>query len=222
MLSLFKKDVMISRKPMMLIGVLVLIWTIPAFLVQNQIMAQVVFGYMLFFQSYYLAIMLTQQDEAVKADLIINSLPVNRNLVVAERYLFFIIQPVAMTAFILVFSRAVWSIPAPGFPQGQGFSIVGAMVVLPIIWIILTFYLPINYMSIGKIKVFNQLSFMALILLPGIASRFIKGSQMPSWIQGLLEMPVELVVAGLIIASMIIYFISYQFSKKIYRNKDFY
>jgi hypothetical protein len=35
-------------------------------------------------------------------------------------------------------------------------------------------------------------------------------------------MPVELVVAGLIIASMIIYFISYQFSKKIYRNKDFY
>ncbi len=222
MLSLFKKDVMISRKPMMLIGVLVLIWTIPAFLVQNQIMAQVVFGYMLFFQSYYLAIMLTQQDEAVKADLIINSLPVNRNLVVAERYLFFIIQPAAMTAFILVFSRAVWSIPAPGFPQGQGFSIVGAMVVLPIIWIILTFYLPINYMSIGKIKVFNQLSFMALILLPGIASRFIKGSQMPSWIQGLLEMPVELVVAGLIIASMIIYFISYQFSKKIYRNKDFY
>lgn len=222
MLSLFKKDVMISRKPMMLIGVLVLIWTIPAFLVQNQIMAQVVFGYMLFFQSYYLAIMLTQQDEAVKADLIINSLPVNRNLVVAERYLFFIIQPAAMTAFILVFSRAVWSIPAPGFPQGQGFSIVGAMVVLPIIWIILSFYLPINYMSIGKIKVFNQLSFMALILLPGLASRFIKGAQMPSWLQGLLEMPVELVVASLMVASMIIYFISYQFSKKIYRNKDFY
>jgi hypothetical protein len=222
MLSLFKKDVMISRKPMMLIGVLVLIWTIPAFLVQNQIMAQVVFGYMLFFQSYYLAIMLTQQDEAVKADLIINSLPVNRNLVVAERYLFFIIQPAAMTAFILVFSRAVWSVPAPGFPQGQGFSIVGAMVVLPIIWIILSFYLPINYMSIGKIKVFNQLSFMALILLPGLASRFIKGAQMPSWLQGLLEMPVELVVASLMVASMIIYFISYQFSKKIYRNKDFY
>lgn len=222
MLSLFKKDVMLSRKPMMLIGVLVLVWTIPAFLVQDQIMSQVVFGYMLFFQSYYLAIMLTQQDEAVKADLIINSLPVNRNLVVAERYLFFIIQPAAMTAFILVFSRAVWSIPAPGFPQGQVFSIVGALVVLPIIWIMLSFYLPINYMSIGKIKVFNQLSFMALILLPGIASRFIKGAQMPSWIQGLLEMPVELVVAGLIIASMIIYFISYQFSKKIYRNKDFY
>ncbi|HZH94198.1 MAG TPA: ABC-2 transporter permease [Tissierellaceae bacterium] len=222
MLSLFKKDVMISRKPMMLIGVLVLIWTIPAFLVQNQIMAQVVFGYMLFFQSYYLAIMLTQQDEAVKADLIINSLPVNRNLVVAERYLFFIIQPAAMTAFILVFSRAVWSIPAPGFPQGQGFSIVGAMVVLPIIWIILTFYLPINYMSIGKIKVFNQLSFMALILLPGIASRFIKGAQMPSWFQGILEMPVGLVVASLIIVSMTSYFISYQFSKRIYRNKDFY
>jgi hypothetical protein len=222
MLWLFKKDLMLSRKPMMLIGVLVLVWAIPAFLVQDQIMSQVVFGYMLFFQSYYLAIMLTQQDEAVKADLIINSLPVSRNLVVAERYLFFVIQPAVMTAFILVFSRAVWSIPAPGFPQGQGFSIVGALVVLPIIWIMLSFYLPINYMSIGKIKVFNQLSFMALIILPGIASRFIKGSQMPSWIQGLLEMPVELVVAGLIIASMIIYFISYQFSKKIYRNKDFY
>ncbi|WP_422485529.1 ABC-2 transporter permease [Gudongella sp. DL1XJH-153] len=222
MISLLKKDMMLSRKPMMLIGVLVIVWTIPAFLVQSELMGQVVFGYMLFFQSYYLAIMLTQQDEAVKADLIINSLPVNRSLVVAERYLYFMVQPAAMSVFILLFSRTVWAIPAPGFPQGQVFSTAGAMIVLPVIWIALSFYLPVNYLSIGKIKVFNQLSFMALILLPGIASRFIKNTEMPVWFPRLLELSIETIIGTLLLASLIIYFISYKISNKIYKIKDFY
>ncbi|MCR3955572.1 MAG: ABC-2 transporter permease [Gudongella sp.] len=221
MFELLKKDMIISRKPMMLIGVLVILWGIPAYLIQNEVMGQAIFGYYLFFQAYYLLIMLTQKDESVKADIVINSLPVERSLVVAVRYIYFIIQPVLFSVVLIALTGIIWAVPSPGFPDGRIFSPIGALVVLPMIWIMFSIYLPINYLSIGKTRVFNQLSLMALIILPSIISRYFRIDKMPGWINDIGSFPLELIIPGFILVSLLAYFISYKISKRIYREKDF-
>lgn len=222
MIELLKKDMIISKKPMMLIGVLVILWGIPAYLIQNEVMGQAIFGYYLFFQTYYLAIMLTQKDESVKADIVINSLPVERGLVVAVRYIYFIIQPLVFSAVLIGLTGIIWAIPSPGFPEGRIFSPIGALLVLPMIWLLFSIYLPINYLSIGKTRVFNQLSLMALIILPSIISRYFRIDKMPDWIKDIGGFPLELMIPGFILVSLLAYFISYKVSKRIYINKDFY
>ncbi len=222
MISLLKRDIILSRKPIIFIGLLVIIWSIIASFTQDKLLGQLIFGYLLFFQSYYLVIVLSQQDERVKSDLIINSLPIDRKLVVLEKYVFLVLQPISIAIFMILTTRGIHALQVSGFQEGQNFTLFGAIVAIALTWFVLSIYIPINYLSIGKSKAFNQLSLMILIVLPSFFTRLIKINGVPELPPTLMNISPGIVISGLLGFALIIYFISYLISKKIYSRKDFY
>lgn len=219
MRALILKDFLLSKKIIWIVSLFIIFWSGLGTFVNPEI-GSIIYIYLAFFIVYYCTIMLFGFDEKVDSDTFINSLPVKRRDVVISRYVFIFIYSILVCFSILAISKSINLTPFKGISMGRYFSPIEIVTAMTIIMGFMSVYLPFNYFSIGKVKAFNQIFYLFLIIVPGILFRFVSEKSLrvfTDFVQGLNSYTIIMLI---ILITLILYFSSMLFSMRIYRIKD--
>ncbi len=219
MRALILKDFLLSKKIIWIVSLFIIFWGGLGTFVNPEI-GSIIYIYLAFFIAYYCTIMLFGFDEKVDSDTFINSLPVKRRDVVISRYVFIFIYSILICFSILAISKSINLTPFKGISMGRYFSPIEIVTAMTIIMGFMSVYLPFNYFSIGKVKAFNQIFYLFLIIVPGILFRFVSEESLrvfTDFVQGLNSYTIIMLI---ILITLILYFSSMLFSMRIYRIKD--
>ena len=221
MKALIYKDFLLSRKTLWLAIIFVLFWGTVGPLIQNNIIGGIIYIYLVFFLSYYCGIVIFGYDEKAKSDVLINSLPVNRKNVVISRYIFLLWYPIMLSLIIYGYSRFINTTFLREISQGRVFSSLEVLFTIIVVTLFMSIYLPFTYLSIGKVKAFNQIFYLVLLFLPWVATQLLRTQISKDVITKLQSINTMGIGVGVFISTITIYIISLFISIRLYERKDF-
>lgn len=221
MINLILKDILIQKKTF-LYAFFYGIFAIIAFNGTTGARGAYMFGGIAI--AYLMIIYSNGYDEKNKSEIILNSLPVNRDSIVTAKYaavlLFFLLG-----VFITGISGAV--ITALNIIQDMRFiklsDVLGIFISVGLMYSV---YYPL-YFKFGslKLKIFNIVLFMLFLFVPNIIVSWIQENPNNSIVLKFLSMiernPAWMLQMFTAIVIMIVLIISMEISIKIYRNKEF-
>lgn len=182
--------------------------------------SKIIYGYGIFVMVYMFSMFSFQQDEKFKSDIILNSFPFNRDDIIMARYTTTIIYLVFSAITIFIVANISINIFDDSF-IGSMPTLFDILFIIGICLLFLSMYLPFQYYYMEKAQIFNSLFYALLILLPNLISKYIPKVESIKWINNLVEMDLKTITLMLVGLGIILYFISLQLSKQIYRAKEF-
>ena len=217
---LVMKDIKLLR----FVHLFILVWGIGAGIigtfVDNIIKSKIVYGYGIILMIYIFSMMLSQYNTKTKTDIIINSFPVTRANVVRAKYIVTIVYMVFSAGVVLISSIILKSIFGNIF-LGSAATIFDMVFIIGLSLIVFAFYLVFEYYNIGKIAAYNQLLLILLASGPSLLSKYGPKIENIKWINKLSKMDLKSITFILLGFGIILYFISLQLSKQIYKAKEF-
>jgi ABC-2 type transport system permease protein len=179
--------------------------------------------------TYILVLTACAYDDKNKSDILLNSLPIGRNLVVLSRYLSVYVFSLVgvifyMAAYVLV---NVANIPV----KTSLLTIESVIAALFSVTLTNSIYFPVYYkMGYAKSKIVNFILFFSVFIgvntLSGLIKKYsVEGTATGKFIESALEFLAGLsdlqIALGIVIIMLIIVSISYRLSLKFYKNKEF-
>lgn len=220
MFNLVMKDIKLSSK-MSIFGLFFPIFISLAGLQDGVSNSQINIMYVLaiFMITYFSVMYSNGYDQKNKADIVLNSLPINKRDVVKGKYLLLLVYTIMYSLSVIVLTNifVLMGIGKGGRPAG----IWDFMVALNLLLIFYSIYYPIYFKSGNGLATFNQLIYMLIILTPAMLGKFGRVLQQAKIVNILIEMNIRKISVALSIFSAIIYYISLQTSKVIYLRKEF-
>ena len=220
MFNLVMKDIKLSSK-MSIFGLFFPIFISLAGLQDGVSNSQINIMYVLaiFMITYFSVMYSNGYDQKNKADIVLNSLPINKRDVVKGKYLLLLVYTIMYSLSVIVLTNifVLMGIGKGGRPAG----IWDFMVALNLLLIFYSIYYPIYFKSGNGLATFNQLIYMLIILTPAMLGKFGRVLQQAKIVNILIEMNIRKISVALSIFSAIIYYISLQISKVIYLRKEF-
>ncbi|MGI6467863.1 MAG: ABC-2 transporter permease [Syntrophomonadaceae bacterium] len=220
MLQLIKKELILQKK-MFIFGLcysifLFIVFADPVF--RNFTYSMAAFGI-----SYITIVGIAQAEYKNNSDIIINSLPITRREIVAAKYL----SIVTCTIIALLFV-AVVGLPFSLMPRPFDYRLInGSDVIITVIsvFVLASLSLPICFKTGAQwIRVVNVVIFLLIFFAPVQIAEYMVNNPQTPWIRILIDMAGsqtwQLMLMGSVIL-LIILFISYYISLRIYINKDF-
>lgn len=185
----------------------------------NVIKSKLAYIFVVLMTSYLASLILGQKEVKTKSDIIINSLPIDRSLIVKSKYCFNIIYAL-LSSLIVFFSSnvlgSVFSISTSGAPM----SFFDILIVLGLTLVFYSIYLLLYYFNMGKAQLFNQITYALLILSPSLLNRFNLDISTSPLFKSLLSMDFNKIVYLLVVLALVLYIISLNISIKIYQSKN--
>lgn len=214
------KDIKILR----FVHLFMIIWGIGAGIigtfVDNIIISKMVYGYGTILMIYIFSMMLSQYNIKTKTDIIINSFPVTRANVVRAKYIVTILYMVFSVGVVFISSNIAIRIFGNRF-LGKPATTFDMVFIIGLSLIVFSFYLVFEYYNIGKIAAYNQLFLILLASGPSLLSKYGPKIENVKWINKLAKMDLKSITFILVGFGLILYIISLQISKQIYKAKEF-
>jgi hypothetical protein len=182
--------------------------------------SKLVYGFAMFIMVYMVSMFSTQYDVKGKTDMMLNSFPVDRYDIVKSKYISMGLYILFITGVVFLssnISRIIFNTTIAGNPA----TIWDVLFIFGLSLVFFSIYLPFHYYNVGKAQVFNQIFYIILILLPNIISRFGNKIGSTEIFQGIINMDWEIVILMFVGVGIIMYLISLQISKNIYKGKEF-
>lgn len=204
-------------------GLLPLIWLLLSYNVKSKgdtLYAKALFHTCLFIMVFAISLLLTKHDDNSNVDIILNSLPIDRKTIVKSRYI-----TIAMyIIFISVGFFTAFHLVNPMLSRFFGSITINLYDILFIIGLILMFfslYLPLHFLSLGRTSAFNEGFIMVLILIPALVVKFSEKFLDEKIINALLNKGFNNFAFILLGFGIVLYMLSLQVSKGIYKRKEF-
>lgn len=155
-------------------------------------------------------------EEVFKSEILLNSLPVSKEDIVSARYISTMLITLISTLFFTTNVIIMGFVLLGGNELLRLLDIKDIFIAISFVILIVSFNIPLYYSKYSKMRnlIFGVPS---IILIGSYLSRSLNWDILNFFI--LLKKP--LIVAILLIASLLIYYFSYELSKKIYINKEF-
>lgn len=217
---LVMKDIKLLR----FMHLLTLIWGIAAAyigtIVDNIFKSKIIYGYGIFVMVYIFLIFSTQYNTKTKTDIIINSFPVNRNDVVRAKYVVTILYMIFSAVLVFISSNIAISIFSKSLVINKA-TILDILFIISLSLIFFSIYLAFQYYNLGKAQAFGSIFYIFLIMAPNLLSKYAPKIETIKWINKLAKMDLKSFTFILLGFGIILYFISLQLSKQIYKAKEF-
>ena len=218
MLNLLKKDYLLLKRNLWIM----ILYSFMMFFIfsRTDMNAQMIYVMGITMISYLLVMYSTAYDNMNKSDTLLNSLPLKRRDIVAERYMSLFVF-IAMSSILMALSGLAMRLTG-FFPDIRPISLFDFVIATWSICLVVFLYLPV-YFKVGylKAKLVNFAIFFAVFMIPTIIGKlFIKG-EAPLWIRNLnsaTELQTTLFMALFITIAGIV---SYSFSLRFYKNREF-
>lgn len=187
---------------------------------ENTLKTKFIYAFVILLTTYLASILVSQQEVKSNSDIIINSLPIDRSLVVKSKYLFILIY-MGLSSLIVFLSSHVLGVIFPTNTPGVRASIFDILFIIGLALIFYSVYLLIYYFNIGKAQIFGQVFYLILVLAPALLGRFGERIIASNLFKYLLNLNFNLIIALLAVVGFIFYVISLNSSINIYESKEF-
>src|SRR6056297_77470 len=218
MLNLLKKDSMLLKRNLWIM----ILYSFMMFFIfaRTDMNAQAIYVMGITMISYLLVMYTTAYDNMNKSDILLNSLPLKRRDIVAERYMSLFVF-IALSSMLMALSGLVMR--STGFLPGmRQISLFDFVIATWSICLVVFLYLPV-YFKVGylKAKLVNFAIFFAVFMIPTMIGKLLARGESPLWIRNLnsatrlqitLFMALFITIAGIA---------SYLFSLRFYKNREF-
>lgn len=183
--------------------------------------SKVIYGFAIFIMIYMITIFSTQHEVKTKVDMMLNSFPVNRYDIVRAKYISMGFYILAISGIVFLSSNLFKAVSNNEMMCNSA-TIFDILFITGFALIFFAIYLPFQYYSIGKAQVFNGIFYAILIILPNIISRY--GSKIVDTdIFGrIISMDLKIIALMFVGIGIMMYLVSLQISKGIYKAKEFY
>ena len=161
--------------------------------------------------SHLLTLILSQKEIKTNSDIIINSLPVDRSLIVKSKYIFTMIYIIFLSAIVFVVSNIFGDV---------GATFLDLMTVLGLSLLFYSAYFIIYYFNLGKAQLFNQFFFIIITLSPNVLNRLDRDIFSSKFFKYILNLNFNIISSLLFVIGLILYIISLGISIKIYKSKE--
>jgi len=216
MLSLMMKDIYLLRKTIVLCMLYLVILIISLSGMED---AGAVFAVCIFALVHMFMMTSCYQDERNKSDIILNSMPLKRSVIVGSKYLMLFMYVVIASAFYLVASWILGQLNLLG--KTSGLSVGGLILTLLVCSVSAGIYLPL-YFKVGymKSRLLSLIVFFAFFFILGF---LVPGAEMGGTDSGSIDWPVSAPAERItaLLLSLAVLAVSYLISLRIYRNKEF-
>ena len=183
--------------------------------------SKIIYGYGIFVMVYMFSMFSFQQDEKSKSNIILNSFPVNRDDIIRARYTATMIYLVFAAITIFIVASISINIISNSF-IGSMPTLFDMVFIIGICLLFFSMYLPFQYYYMGKAQIFNAIFYMLLILSPNLLSKYAPKIETIRWVNAIVSMNFKSITFMLVGLGVILYLISLQVSKQIYKAKEFY
>lgn len=188
--------------------------------IDNIYKSKLIYGFAMFIMIYMVSTFSTQFDVKGKTNMMLNSFPVDRYDIVISKYIsmglyiFFITGIVFLSSNI---SKIILKTTIAGNPA----NIWDILFILGLSLMFFSMYLPFHYYNVGKAQAFNQIFYIILILLPNIIGRFGSKIESTKIFVSIISMDLKIIALMFVVVGIIVYLVSLQISKAIYKAKEF-
>lgn len=185
----------------------------------NLVETKLVYIFAVLISTYLASMMLGQKEIKTNASVVINSLPINRSLIVKSKYLFNIIYALVLSGIVWFSSNVLGSIFSANTP-GVPMNIFDILLILSLSLLFYSFYLVLYYFNVGRAQLFNQIFYAMLILMPATLNRLDIDIANIALLKSLSEFGLSNIMYLLVLIGLIFYIISLSISIKIYKTKE--
>lgn len=220
MLGLIVKDLMLIGK----INIFMIIFAFFIAVMGTQVpaLAGIMYVFAVFIVAYFGILYCTGYDDKCHSELAINSFPVNRRTVVAEKYLLIIILTGVLWAVISMITNLM---PVLGLKiSSRTCSLWDLVFTLNIVTLFFSIYYPFYFMYDSiKMKTVNSCLYLVIVLIPPFISKFLKSDAGINFVSKYAFTSINVKSLSIILAfaAVVIFIISMLISIKIYKGKDF-
>lgn len=179
-----------------------------------------VYGFTMFILIYMVSIFSTQHDVKWKSDMMLNSFPVNRYDIVKAKYISMGLYILFITGVVFLSSNII-NIIFKGPSTGNPATIFDILFIIGLSLMFFSIYLPSYYYNAGKAQLFNQIFYIIMIILPNIIGRFSTKIEATNIFQKIISMDFNIIILMFVAIGIIMYLVSLQISKSIYKLKEF-
>lgn len=221
MLNVILKDLRMLRKNIIIAILFGMTWSGTGVMSKDVFLSMVLQSTSILFIIFFAVISIINYDEKANADIMFNSFPINKSELVLAKYISTIVIMIFSCIFIYLFTNILHLIPST--PTSRAYPLNLGLIIFTI-GISLTYhsvYFPLHYYSIGKAKAINTILYFILILIPSIAKKVLGKVVDEGMLNKILDIDWMLLTITLLIASLILYTVSYNISKQIYTKKQF-
>lgn len=183
------------------------------------IKTKLVYVFIVLLTSYLASMMIGQKEIKTNSAMIINSLPINRSLIVKSKYIFSFIYALLSALLVFFSSNVLGSIFSTNTP-GVRMSLFDILVIVALTLVFYSIYLFLYYFNIGKAQLFNQVFYGLLILSPSLLNRFGENIFNSSLFKYLITLDFNSLIYLFVIIGLILYMVSLNISIKIYQGKS--
>jgi ABC-type transport system involved in multi-copper enzyme maturation permease subunit len=173
--------------------------------------------------SYVLILSAVQSEYKNNSDLVLLSLPVKRQEVVASKYLAFLVF-ILLSLVTMGITGLIFMLSPLPFPT-RLINWQDAAITLVSVTLLVSIYLPVYYKMGGKwLQVINIVLFMLVFFAPSTLASYMHSHRQDQWVQWLVQMvghnPHITSLLGIAFVAVLM-LISYLISVHIYANQDF-
>lgn len=184
----------------------------------NIIISRLVYILVALMSSYLSSLLLGQRELKTKTDIIINSLPINRSLVVKSKYIFTVLYALVTSSIVYISSHISGYIFRD--TSGVKMSPIDILAIIALILIFYSIYLFLYYFNFRRAQLFNQISYVLIILAPSLFERIGENIFKTRLFSYILNLNFNTVIILLIFLSIVFYMVSLGASIKVFKTKD--
>lgn len=220
MFKLILKDLKLSKKVMGIIIIYILIISFSILSLIDELFASITYIILMVMGIFMLVIFTNGHDTRNKTEVVINSFPINRSDIVKGKYMTLVLFIIIICS-VLFLSSNILRILFSNFQSGKRVTMENVIVATNITLLFYSIYYPI-YFKVGEdMRTFNYILWFLVIVSPSLVKELVEWLIKKDMLDEILSIDINKINISILIVLIIIFYISLQISKKIYKQREF-
>ncbi len=159
-------------------------------------------------------------DDRNKTEVVLNSLPISRSDIVRGKYLTVILYIVIICSMLFLSSNFLKGLITK-FQGGKSITIGNIIVAINVVLLFYSIYYPV-YFKVGEdMRTFNYVLWILLFVFPNLVKKLGNKLNEKGLLKEILSVDLEKVNICILIISIVVFYMSLQISKKLYKQREF-
>lgn len=220
MFKLALKDIKLSTKFMGIIIIYILTISSSILSSMDELFVSITYIVLMVMGIFMLVIYTNGHDTRNKTEIIINSFPINRSDIVRGKYLTLILYTIIICSILFLTSNILKELFTK-FQGSKSITMGNIIIVTNIVLLFYSIYYPIYFKAGEDMRTFNYILWFLVIVSPSLVKKLVEWIIKNDMLDEILSIDLNKINISILIVLIIIFYISLQISKKIYKQREF-
>ena len=219
MFNLIKKDFILSRKINIFVVIYALFIAAMGLVMPDPLVSTFLYTLGMLTLIFITVIYTNGYDDKYKSEIVLNSLPIERENIVRAKYMTLILFIIMSCSAVLIFTNIILKLGIAS--TGKGASIWNAIFATNISLIFYSIYYPI-YFKVGEgLSSFNTMLWILMAIGPSVLTKLMERLNNIGYLEKIIDIDINRINIYVLIFSLIMFYMSMKISEKIYRTREF-